>query len=138
MKKDFKLLLLGIMLSQYAFAQTTGDHFLYTYDGAGNITSRVRTYIRHNQKALSKSPEEETQMNIRTNASWSDVQVEINEEVRDGDMLYIYTDRGLLVASLRLESSSVSFNLSNFRKGTYLFKYSRNKNVTESKIIKTN
>lgn len=131
-------MLLGVLLSQYAFAQTTGEHFLYTYDGAGNITSRVRTYIRRNQKALSKSPEEETQMNIKTNASWSDVQVEINQEVKDGDMLYIYTDRGLLVASLRLESSSVSFNLSNFKKGIYLFRYSRNKNVTESKIVKTN
>ena len=138
MKKKTKLLLLGVLFSQIAFAQTSGDNFLYTYDGAGNITSRVRTYIRRNQKALSKSSEEETQVNIRTNASWSDVQVEINEEVKDGDMLYIYTDRGLLVASLRMESSSVSFNLSNFKKGTYLFKFSRNKKVTESKIIKTN
>ena len=138
MKKKTKLLLLGVLFSQIAFAQTSGDNFLYTYDGAGNITSRVRTYIRRNQKALSKSSEEETQVNIRTNASWSDVQVEINEEVKDGDMLYIYTDRGLLVASLRMESSNVSFNLSNFKKGTYLFKFSRNKKVTESKIIKTN
>ena len=138
MKKSLKLMLLGVLLSQYAFAQTNGNRFLYTYDGAGNITSRVRTYIRRNQKALSKSPEEEPQVSIKTNASWSDVQVEINQEVKDGDMLYIYTDRGLLVASLRLESSSVSFNLSNFKKGTYLFKYSRNKKVTESKIIKTN
>ena len=131
-------MLLGVLFSQIAFAQTSGDNFLYTYDGAGNITSRVRTYIRRNQKALSKGPEEETQVNIKTNASWSDVQVEINEEVKDGDMLYIYTDRGLLVASLRMESSNVSFNLSNFKKGTYLFKFSRNKKVTESKIVKTN
>ncbi len=138
MKKKTRLLLLGVLFSQIAFAQTTGEHFLYTYDGAGNITSRVRTYIRRNQKALSKSPEEEPRVSIKTNASWSDVQVEINQEVKDGDMLYIYSDRGLLVASLRLESSSVSFNLSNFKKGTYLFKYSRNKNVTESKIVKTN
>ena len=138
MKKKTKLLLLGVLFSQIAFAQTSGDNFLYTYDGAGNITSRVRTYIRRNQKALSKGPEEETQVNIKTNASWSDVQVEINEEVKDGDMLYIYTDRGLLVASLRMESSNVSFNLSNFKKGTYLFKFSRNKKVTESKIVKTN
>lgn len=137
MKKKTKLLLLGVLFSQIAFAQTSGEHFLYTYDGAGNITSRVRTYIRRNQKVLEKSLEEETQINIKANASWSDVRVVINEEVKDGDMLYIYTDRGLLVASLRLESNDVSFNLSDFKKGTYLFRYSRNKNVTESKIMKT-
>lgn len=128
---------MGVLFSQIAFAQTSGDHYLYTYDGAGNITSRVRTYIRRNQKALEKSLEEETQINIKANATWSEVQVVINEEVKDGDMLYIYTERGLLVASLRLESNNTSFNLSNFKKGTYLFRYSRNKNITESKIIKT-
>lgn len=138
MKIRTRLLLLGVLFSQIAFAQTSGEHFLYTYDGAGNITSRVRTYIRRNQKALEKSLEEETQINIKANASWSDVRVVINEEVKEGDMLYIYTDRGLLVASLRLESNDVSFNLSNFKKGTYLFRYNRNKNITESKIIKTN
>ncbi len=137
MKKKTRLLLLGVLFSQIAFAQTSGDHYLYTYDGAGNITSRVRTYIRRNQKVLEKSLEEETQINIKANASWSDVRVVINEEVKEGDMLYIYTDRGLLVASLRLESNDVSFNLSDFKKGTYLFRYSRNKNVTESKIMKT-
>lgn len=138
MKKKTKLLLLGVLFSQFAFAQTSGEHFLYTYDGAGNITSRVRTYIRRSQNVLAKGTDEETLVNIKANASWSDVRVVINEEVKEGDMLYIYTDRGLLVASLRLESNDVSFNLSNFKKGTYLFRYSRNKNVTESKIIKTN
>ena len=135
--KKLYLLLLGVLFSQIAFAQTSGNHYLYTYDGAGNITSRVRTYIRRNQKVLEKSLEEVTQINIKANASWSDVRVVINEEVKEGDMLYIYTDRGLLVASLRLESNDVSFNLSDFKKGTYLFRYSRNKNVTESKIMKT-
>jgi YD repeat-containing protein len=118
-------------------AQVNGEHYLYTYDGAGNITSRIKTIVRRNQKALVRDEGEETLINIRANATWSEVQVVINEEVKDGDMLYIYTERGLLVASLRLESNNTSFNLSNFKKGTYLFRYSRNKNITESKIIKT-
>lgn len=135
--KKTKLFVLGTLLSLAASAQTVGTHYLYTYDGAGNITSRVKTIVRNGQNVLSKSPEEETQVSIKTNASWSKVQVEINNEVKDGDMLYIYTDRGVLAASLRLETNNVSFNLSNFKKGTYLFRYSRNKNVTESKIVKT-
>jgi len=136
--KKTKLLLLGVFFSQLAFAQTTGGHFLYVYDSAGNITSRVKTIVRRSQSVLNDSSSEEKQVSVKTNASWSEVQVEINGDVRDGDMLFIYTENGLLVASLRLESNSVSFNLSNFKKGTYLFRYSRNKNVTESKIVKTN
>jgi hypothetical protein len=132
------LLLLGVLFSQSVLAQTRGYNFLYTYDGAGNITSRVRTFVRRGQNALGNSIGEENRVSIKTDASWSEVQVEISGEVKDGDMLYIYTDKGLLVASLRLESNNVSFNLSNFKKGTYLFRYSRNKNVTESKIVKTN
>ena len=137
MKKS-TLLILGLLLSQTMYAQVNGEHYLYTYDGAGNITSRVRTIIRRNQKALVRDEGEETLINIRANATWSEVQVVINEEVKDGDMLYIYTERGLLVASLRLESNNTSFNLSNFKKGTYLFRYSRNKNITENKIAETN
>lgn len=135
--KKLNLMLLGALLSQTAFAQTSGGHFLYTYDGTGNITSRVRTYIRRSQNVSTKNTDEETLVKIKTNASWSEVQIEINKDVKDGDMLYIYTDKGLLVASLRLETNNVFFNLSNFKKGTYLFRYNRDKNITESKIVKT-
>ena len=37
--KKLYLMLLGALLSQTAFVQTSGGHFLYTYDGTGNITS---------------------------------------------------------------------------------------------------
>ena len=63
--------------------------------------------------------------------------VEIDGDVRDGDMLSVYTERGLYVASFRLESNKVTLNLSNLKKGTYLFRYSGDKKLYESKIAKT-
>ena len=132
-----KLILLGTLLSQTAFAQTNGRHYLYSYDGAGNIISRTKTLQRSEQKDDSDNDntdnrqENDTQINIRTYASWSEVQIEIDGEIKQGDRLSIYTSNGLFVATFRVQSNTFTLNLSKLRKGTYLFRFSRNKRITE-------
>ena len=139
-----KLILLGTLLSQAAFAQTNGRHYLYSYDGAGNIISRIKTTQRYEQEDDSDNDntdnrqENDTQINIRTYASWSEVQIEIDGEIKQGDRLSIYTSNGLFVATFRVQSNTFTLNLSKLRKGTYLFRFSRNKRITESKIVKQN
>ncbi len=141
--KKLNLMLLGALLSQTAFAQTGIKRYLYTYDGAGNIISRIKATPKRKLKAVTEqdslmnNPEQNGQIHIRTNAFWSAVQIEIDGDVRDGDMLSVYTERGLYVASFRLESNKVTLNLSNLKKGTYLFRYSGDKKLYESKIAKT-
>lgn len=140
--KTTRLILLGTLFSQAAFAQTNGRHYLYTYDSAGNIISRVKALSRYGENADSdidntnNRQEDEGQITIKTDASWSEVQIEISGEIRQGDRLSIFTSEGLFVASFRIQSSKFTLNLSRFRKGTYLFRFSRNKRITESKIVK--
>ena len=141
--KTTQLILLGTLLSQAAFAQMTGRHYLYSYDGAGNIISRFKTTVRNEQDAdtdndpSNKNQESDCQVYIKANESWSEVQIEIDGEVKPGDRLFIYTYNGIYVTSFRLESNKVTLNLSYLRKGTYMFRYSRNKKVTENKIVKS-
>ena len=134
--------MLGTLLSQAAFAQTSGRHYLYSYDGAGNIISRFRTTVRNgentdtNDEIANRDPGNDCQVSIKANESWSEVQIEIDGEVKQGDRLFVYTSNGIYVTSFRLESNKVTLNLSCLRKGTYMFRYSRNRNVTENKIVK--
>ena len=140
--KKTQLILLGTLLSQAAFAQTSGRHYLYSYDGAGNIISRFRTTVRNgentdtNDEIANRDPDNDCQVSIKANESWSEVQIEIDGEVKQGDRLFVYTSNGIYVTSFRLESNKVTLNLSCLRKGTYMFRYSRNRNVTENKIVK--
>lgn len=135
---------MGVLFSQIAFAQTSGKRYLYTYDGAGNIISRIKATSRLKLKAVAEqdslmnSPKQNGLIHIRPNTSWSVVQIEIDGDVKNGDMLSVYTERGLYVASYKLESNKVTLNLSNLNKGSYLFRYNRNKNITECKIAKVN
>ena len=141
--KKTKLFLLGTLLSQAASAQTGGTYYHYSYDAAGNIISRNKTLLRESQNEDSenddtkKHQEDDCQMSIRTNESWSEVQIEIDGDIKQNDRLLIYTSDGFFVASYRLQSNKFTLNLSRLRKGTYLFRFNRNKNVTESKIVKT-
>ena len=141
--KRIELLLLGTLLSQTTFAQTGGRHYLYSYDGAGNIISRIKTNIRFGQDSdsddeiINKNQESDCQVYIKANESWSEVQIVIDGEIKQGDRLFIYTSNGIYVTSFRLESNKVTLNLSYLRKGTYMFRYSRNKKVTENKIVKS-
>lgn len=134
--------MLGTLLSQAAFAQTSGRHYLYSYDGAGNIISRLKTIVRNgentdtNDEIANRDPDNDCQVSIKANESWSEVQIEIDGEVKQGDRLFVYTSNGIYVTSFRLESNKVTLNLSCLRKGTYMFRYSRNRNVTENKIVK--
>lgn len=141
--KRTKLILLGTLLSQAAFAQTGGRHYLYSYDGAGNIISRLKATARNSQDAdtdndtANKNQQGDCQVYIKANESWSEVQIVIDGEIKQGDRLFIYTSTGIYVTSFRLESNKVTLNLSYLRKGTYMFRYSRNKKVTENKIVKS-
>ncbi len=140
--KKTQLILLGTLLSQAAFAQTGGRHYLYSYDGAGNIIFRFNTTVRNEQDTdtddtANKNQQSYCQVYIKANESWSEVQIEIDGEVKQGDRLFIYTSNGIYVTSFRIESNKVTLNLSYLRKGTYMFRYSRNKKVTENKIVKS-
>ena len=143
MKKKSKLLFLGVLCSQLAYSQTGTKCYMYTYDGAGNIISRVKATPRNKPKAmfdlddLTNYSKQSGLIHIKPNTSWSAVQIEIDGNVKNGDMLSIFTDKGLYVTSFKLESNKVTLNLSKLKKGTYLFRYNRDKNVTESKIVKT-
>jgi hypothetical protein len=142
--KAIKLILLGTMLSQGAFAQTVVRHYLYTFDSVGNIISRTRTIARDGQNEDSDDDdtknrmEDDGQVTIKTDVSWSEVQIEINGEIKQGDRLSIFTAEGMFVASFRIQSNKFTLNLSRLRKGTYLFRFSRNKRITECKIVKQN
>ncbi len=141
--KKINVFLLGTLLSQWTFAQS-GNRYLYSYDNAGNIISRFITFLRGGQNDMSNNDtmdnyrEEDSFVTIRTDALWSDVQIEISGDITSGDMLSIYTSEGFFVMSFRIESHRFSLNLSTFRKGTYLFRFKLNKKTFKKKLIKQN
>lgn len=143
--KKLKLFLLGALFSPTTFAQTGGNHYLYSYDTAGNIISRFKTLLRDGQNDMSDNDsinsdtrEEDNRVTVRTDALWSNVQVEIEGEITQGDMLSIFTSDGFFVKSFRIESNMFSLNLSMLREGTYLFRFRLNRRIIRRKYIKEN
>lgn len=140
--KTYKLILIVTFISHTASAQINTRHYLYSYDSAGNIISRVKTINRDGQNVNSDDDDtnnrqgNDCQVIIKTDLSWSEVQVEIIGEIKQGDKLTIYTSEGHFVSAIRIQSNTFILNLSKLRKGTYLFRFSRNRNVSESKIVK--
>ena len=137
-----KLFLLGILFSQACYAQTNGKHYLYSYDSAGNIITRFKTLLRNGQEDDSDNDntnkDKDSGVRIKTDASWSEVQVEIDGEIRQGDILSIYTSVGFPVATFPIESSRFCLNLSSLKKGIYLFRFNRSGKISESKLFKKN
>lgn len=143
--KKVKLFMLGVMLSQMAFAQPPSYHYVYTHDQAGNLISRVKTLYQRRAKALQEDEvtgvngiESGPKVSIKTDATWHKVQVDIMGEVNQGDILSVYSADGVLFATIPLKSNSLSLDLSQLHKGTYVFKSSVNKKISECKIFKTN
>jgi hypothetical protein len=143
--KKLKLFLLGALFSPTTFAQITGNRYLYSYDSAGNIISRFITFLRDEQNDNSdndtfnnNSGEEDNRVTVRTDPSWSNVQIEIDGEITQGDMLSIFTSDGFFVKSFRIESNMFSLNLSMLREGTYLFRFRLNKKIIRRKYLKEN
>ena len=138
------LLLLGILFPLVNHAQTIGSYYLYTYDNAGNIISRERTQSQNRQRNSSgddvagKDADADSLVTIKADASWSEVQVEIKGEVSPGETLSIYTSEGFFVTFLRVESNKFSLNLAYLQKGTYLFRFHRNRKLIQKKYIKEN
>ena len=138
--KRIELLLLGTLLSQAAFAQTGGRHYLYSYDSAGNIISRTKTNLNNRQKnddEINKL-EKGGKVRIKTDDSWAEVLIEIMEEVKKGDVLTIYTSEGRPVTTFQLQSNTLSLNLSELREGTYFFRFKLNRKQLYYKFVKTN
>ena len=143
--KKLKLFMLGVMLSQMAFALPPAYRIVYTHDSAGNVVSRVRVAYQNRAKALQEEDvtgindiENDTKVSIKTDATWSKVQVDIMGEVSQGDILSVYDAGGALYATIPLETNSLSLNLSKLHKGTYVFRFSINNKPSENKIIKAN
>lgn len=140
--KRIKLFILGTLLSLAAFCQTSAPHYKYYYDNAGNIISRFITFLRNEHsnmfadEAIDNNGEDDIRLTVRTDASWSSVQIEIDGEIASGDMLSVYTSEGFFVKSFRIASNSFSLNLSSLREGTYLFRFRINKTHTYKKFIK--
>lgn len=139
--KRIKLFILGTLLSLAAFGQMSSPHYKYYYDNAGNIISRFITFLRneHNNTYADETinnREDDIRLTVRTDASWSSVQIEIDGEIASGDMLSIYTSEGFFVKSFRIASNSFSLNLSSLREGTYMFRFRINKKHTYRKLIK--
>lgn len=141
--KRIKVVLLGTIVFQATFAQTRNLHHLYSYDGAGNTILRVNTF-RYGQNDMSDNDntnnnrEEDSRVTIKTDASWSEVLLEIIGDITQSDMLSIYTSDGFFVMSYRIESNKFSLNLSTLREGTYLFRFRLNKKISQKKYIKEN
>jgi len=143
--KKLKLFMLGVLLSQMAFALPPAYRIVYTHDNAGNLISRVRTTYQRRAKALQeeevtdeKGIENDTKVYVKTDATWHKVQVDIMSEVTQDDVLSVYSADGVLFATIPLETNSLSLDLSQLHKGTYVFKFSLNKKPSEYKIFKTN
>ena len=143
--KKLKLFMVGILLSQMAFAQPPAYRIVCTHDNAGNLISKVRTLYQRRAKALMEEEvtgvndiKNDTKVNVKTDATWHKVQVDIMGEVSQGDVLSVYSANGVLFATIPLETNSLTLDLSQLSKGTYVFKFSVNKKASERKIIKTN
>ena len=143
--KKLKFFMLGVLLSQMAFAQSPTYRIVYKYDNAGNITSMVKKSIPRRAKAQQKdeetgvnSIENDTKVSVKTAATWHKVQVDIMGELSQGDVLSVYSADGVLFATIPLETNSVTLDLSQLHRGTYVFKFSVNKKPSERKIFKTN
>lgn len=143
--KKLKLFMLGVMLSQMAFAMPPTYRIVYTHDNAGNLVSRVKTLYQRRAKALQEEDatlvngiENDTKVSVKTDATWHKVQVDIMGEVSQGDVLSVYSADGVLFATIPLETNSVTLDLSQLHRGTYVFKFSVNKKPSERKIFKTN
>lgn len=139
------LFLLGGVFSQAFFAQTNWDRYLYSYDDAGNIISRfICFHSRDEQNDMSDNEntnddnKENSRVNIKTDVIWSEVQIEITGEITQSDILSIFTSDGLFIMSYRIVSNKFSLNLSTFRKGTYLFRFKLNREISRKKLIKQN
>ena len=127
------------------FAMPPTYRYVYTYDQAGNLISRVKTLYQRRAKALQAEDVtgindigNDTKVSIKTDATWSKVQVDIMGEVSQGDILSVYDAGGTLYATIPLETNSLSLNLSKLHKGTYVFRFSINNKPSENKIIKAN
>lgn len=137
-----RLTILGALFFQMMFCQTPAKHYKYNYDDAGNITSRFITMLRgeHDRMSAEESidmdKEDDARVTVRTDASWTSVQVAIDGEIAKGDILSIYTSEGFFVKSFRIVSNSFNLNLSSLREGTYLFRFKINKKYTYKKFIK--
>lgn len=142
--KKLKLFMLGVMLSQMAFALPPAYRIVYTHDSAGNVVSRVRVADRNRAKAQQEDVtgindiENDAKVAIKTDATWHKVQVDIMGDVSQGDVLSVYSADGVLFATIPLVTNSLTLDLSQLHKGTYVFKFSVNNKPTERKIIKTN
>ena len=116
--KRIKLIILGSLLSLAAFCQTITPHYKYYYDNAGNIISRFITFLRneHNNmfadETIDNNREDDIRLIVRTDASWSSVQIEIDGEIASGDMLSIYRSEGFFVKSFRIASNSFFLTVS--------------------------
>jgi len=143
--KKLKLFMLGILLSQMAFAQSPAYRIVCKYDNAGNITSIAKESVPRRAKALQKDKvtgvddiKNDTKVNVKTDASWHKVQIDIMGKVSQGDVLSVYSANGVLFATIPLETNSLTLDLSQLSKGAYVFKFSVNKKLSERKIFKTN
>ena len=142
--KPIVILLMGALFPMSGFAQTVGSYCLYTHDNVGNIISREKALSQNrqrsvsNEEAASRNAGADSLVTIKADASWSEVQIEIKGEISSGETLSIYTSEGFFVTFLRVESNKFSLNLAYLQKGTYLFRFRRNKNLIQQKIIKEN
>lgn len=135
------IVLLVALFSHSPFAQTSSNHYLYFYDGGGNIISRVKTLLRDGQNDMSDNDSmrgEDNRVTIKADASWSEVQIEIIGEIMQGDILFIHTSEGFLVKIFHIESNKFSLNLSALREGTYLFRFKLSKKQSQIKYLKVN
>lgn len=143
--KKLKLFMLGVLLSHMAFALPPTYRIVYTHDNAGNVVSRVRVADQNRAKALQQDDvtgvndiESGTKVSIKTDATWHKVQVDVMGDVSQGDVLSVYSADGVLFATIPLVTNSLTLDLSQLHKGTYVFKLSVNNKPTERKIFKTN
>ena len=138
------MFLLGLLFPLVNHAQTIGSYYLYTYDNAGNITSREKTLSQNRQRKASdddvtrRNADADSLVTIKADAAWSEVQIEIKGEILPGETLSIYTSEGFFVTFLRVESNKFSLNLAYLQKGTYLFRFHRNRKLIQKKYIKEN
>lgn len=142
--KARNLLLLGMLFPLSNQAQTSGSHYMYMHDDAGNIIFRGKTTSENRQRnsfdddVTDRNTDSNSLVTIRTDASWSEVQIEIKGEISPNETLSVYTSDGIFVTFFRVRQNKFSLNLSYLQKGTYLFRFHRNRELIQQKIIKEN
>lgn len=113
--------------------------YVYTYDSAGNVISKKLFSATHQpqcQIADDYDSQPSQFVSINTDEGWSTVHIKITGEIMDGDMLYIYSSRGLLIQSIRLSQAEFTLNLSDLEKGIYIFCFQLSGEKKETKYHK--